>query len=351
MGQTLKWFGEDRYEQNLDRVYRFWRREKRYLVSVKCNRTACLRNFDEARFLRLAPSRLKAQASLPGVNLPFVIADMDEPATGQYWGGKNRFDQARKQEATAHKADSLERFLRVTVHPPDDPDLNASKTVRLYHTVRTRLGTDELWLQTPALRGVLDTAEQLLGRKSLLTAMAERPDLIHNLLGKICDFLINYALYLREATGGKLCEDIWLNIFMPAGFGVGITENLMSILSPEVFEEFGIPYLKKISAGLGGLIVHCRGGWGRHAAVLRRSGLPINAVEYHHPFTKIEELECMAGRTAFIPCIELGAQAEFASISQYYDYLLTRTPCNHRYWFAFASETGEAIRYAKSHGF
>jgi hypothetical protein len=119
--------------------------------------------------------------------------------------------------------------------------------------------------------------------------------------------------------------NIWPYTFFPAETGVALTEDLMPLMSAELYKEFGIPYLKKIQEALGGLHIHCCGDWGRHAENLWESGLDIKAVEFHYPATKIGELACLADETVFISYILLDRQDEFQSVTEYYRYLVEET--------------------------
>ena len=65
----------------------------------------------------------------------------------------------------------------------------------------------------------------------------------------------------------------------------------MPLLGPEEYKEFGIPYLEKLSRAFGSVHIHCCGEWGRHAANLKKSSAKIRAMEFHYPFTKLEEIE------------------------------------------------------------
>ena len=125
----------------------------------------------------------------------------------------------------------------------------------------------------------------------------------------------------------------------------------MPLLSPDLYREFGIPYAKRLSDAFGGLLIHCCGDWGRHAESLAASGIAIRGVEYHHPFTTIEELEPLAEGAVFVPYLSLEKQDDFASQAEYYEHLLNHTPDSYRFWFAFPDESEEATAFATAHGF
>jgi hypothetical protein len=174
------------------------------------------------------------------------------------------------------------------------------------------------------------------------------PDNVHAFLDRVCNFLIAYARYLRRETGDKVCGNIWPYTFFPSEMGISLTEDLMPLMSADLYGAFGIPYLQKIQQALGGLHIHCCGDWGRHAQNLKEAGLDIRAAEFHYPATTIEELACLAEDTVFIPYILLDRQDEFASVTEYYRHLIEGTDC--RFWFACAEDSPEMLDFAAEYG-
>jgi hypothetical protein len=175
-------------------------------------------------------------------------------------------------------------------------------------------------------------------------------DKVHMLLDKVCDFLIQYARYLRRETNGRVCGNIWPYTFLPAEIGVALTEDLMPLMSADLYKEFGIPYLRKIQDALGALHIHCCGDWGRHARNLKESGLDIKAAEFHCPATQIDELACLAGETVFVPYIILDRQSKFHSVAEYYRYLVEQTDPSYRFWFACPDDSPDMLAFAREYG-
>lgn len=173
------------------------------------------------------------------------------------------------------------------------------------------------------------------------------PQQVYKFLSIITDFLIEYIEYFRVKTSNMTCGYIWPYTFFPPEFGAALTEDLMPLISEDLYLKFGIPFLKIISSHFGGLQIHCCGQYGRHVNNLAESNLNIKAIEFHHPYTTIQELAPLASSTVFVPYIAIEKQSEFKSVSDFYYYLLTKTPDRFRYWFAFPADTEEAISFAK----
>jgi hypothetical protein len=228
--------------------------------------------------------------------------------------------------------------------------MDAHHALRLFREVSTTLQTDGLWLRTPDMQGTLNTAGLVMNQEEMMIAMYTDRDKVHAFLDEVCDFLIQYALYLRRETGHRVCGNIWPYTFFPDEFGISLTEDLMPLLSADLYKVFGIPYLRKMQEALGGLHIHCCGDWGRHARNLKDAGLNIKAVEFHYPATRIEELACLANEMVFIPCILLDRQSEFQSVVEYYRYLIEETDPSFRFWFACADDSPEMLDFARQFG-
>jgi hypothetical protein len=153
---------------------------------------------------------------------------------------------------------------------------------------------------------------------------------------------------MKNGTGNKVCGNIWPYTFFPSELGASFTEDLMPLLGPDEYKEFGIPYVEKLSRAFGSVHIHCCGEWGRHAENLKKSSAKIRAIEFHYPFTKLEEIEILSDKTVFIPYAAIGHdQVKFKSATEYYEHLLEISDRKTRFWFPFTDESEEAIAFAK----
>jgi hypothetical protein len=351
MDTLLQWFGIDEYKRRLERIHAFWGGSERFLVTVNSSESIYRQMFDAKRILELMPQNLEAQARLPGVNLPTFFADFGTISTAKYWGGRPRFDSTGRNIFLDPVADSTEKALAIVPLPIDHSEMDAARAIQLYNASAERLETSSLWLRMPDLQGPLNTAGLVVKQENLLVEMYTAPNSVHEFLARVTDLLIRYARYFHVNTQGRVCGFIWPYTFFPCNIGLSMTEDLMPLLSAELYEEFGIPYLEILSREFGGLQIHCCGDWGRHAPTLKRSRTSIVAAEFHYPFTRMSEIECLAQDTVFIPYISIDKQDDYASVTDYYESLLASTSETHRFWFAFPEETEEAIAFAKRHGF
>lgn len=351
MDRIVNWYGREVLERRRQRIRDFWDGEERYLVTVQSTESSYRQLQDEDEMIELAPDNLRTQAELPGCNLPTFFADFGPVSNARYWGGKVRYDAESENTYVEHVAESVEEALEIERAPVDHPDMDAERAVRLFRRLTDRLQTDQLWLRMPDTQGPLNTAGLVIDQTQLLMSVHTEPDLVKQFLNDITDFLIGYVRHCANGSNGQMCGFIWPYTFYPIDRGISLTEDLMPLLSPSMYEEFGLPCLRRLAREFGGLHIHCCGEWGRHAGTLAESNLPIDAVEFHYPYTTIEQVSPLAPRTAFVPYIALDQQEEFDSVTEYYEYLLQSTSEDYRYWFAFAEDDEEAIEFAREHGF
>lgn len=337
------------YDTDLKKVQQFWSGEGRYIISVTTNQHPYRQIFDDAETLQRAPQNLLAQAQCPGVNLPSFFVDWGTISTAKYWGGTARFDSTGGNIFIEPVAQTVADGLRLKPLPYDHPDMDAPHGVRLFQTVCQQLHTDALWLRSPDMQGPLNTAGLIINQENLLMSMVDEQIQVHAFLDRVTSFLIEYARYLRGAVVGKVCGNIWPYTFFPADLGISLTEDLMPLLSPRLYQEFGLPCLKQLSSELGGLHIHCCGAYGRHVRNLVASNLPIRALEFHYPETTIEELEPLAGQVVLIPYILLNKTDRFASVTEYYRYLIDHYAHRHRFWFACTEDSPQYLEFAREY--
>jgi hypothetical protein len=117
--------------------------------------------------------------------------------------------------------------------------------------------------RVPDMQGPLNTASMIWNQEDFLTALYTNPDEAHCLLGLVTDFIIEVFRYFRDTwKNAELLS--WPFYHMPPELGVGITEDLIPLMQPELYEEFGVPYVNRISDAFGGVYIHCCGTFGQH---------------------------------------------------------------------------------------
>ncbi len=110
------------------------------------------------------------------------------------------------------------------------PEVGAGRTGLCLEAVRK---AKETITDRPVLAGVIgpySLAGRLLDVTEILYQCYDEPELVHKVLSKVTDFLINY-----------------INAFKAIGAdGVVLAEPLAGLLSPELFDEFSKPYVTRL---------------------------------------------------------------------------------------------------------
>jgi uroporphyrinogen-III decarboxylase len=127
-------------------------------------------------------------------------------------------------------------------------------------------------------QGPLDIASLIWDNNNFLTACITNKKEVHYLLDIITEAFIEF--YTMQ-------YDILKNPAFPVhsfplidlNDGISISDDETILLSPDLFDEFGIPYLNRISDAFGGLYYHCCGDFGHVLdKILKIKGLrAINA--------------------------------------------------------------------------
>jgi len=244
-----------------------------------------------------------------GVNLPpAFFADFGTITMAKPWGG--RVEISSEGRPFIHPAaQSLEEALEI--EPVENPDL--AESLALFETVR----------EAPDFQGVLNTAALVLDQEALLSGMIEEPELVHRFLDRVCEVNLKFMTRL-QAAAGRTDGNIWPYIWLPAQFGVGITEDMMPLLGVDAYREFGVPYLKRIANAFNGVFIHCCGEWARHAPTLAGSGITIRGVEFHHPFTRFDDLRHTLPGAVVVPFYAAFKSNEFPDQPAFVRDLLTR---------------------------
>jgi len=216
--------------------------------------------------------------------------------------------------------------------------------VDLYRLVCNKMGTEDIFIRTPDFQGPMNTLAMVMDQQEMLMGMYTDPESIYAALDCITDTLIDYHQRLRrELGGGKVIGNIWPYTFLPEGEGISITQDMMPLLSPELYRDFEIPLLKRISDAFGGVQIHCCGCYSQHLQTLKDSEINILGLEFHHSFTVFDDIYKLFGDDiVYVPAL-------FGECKDYPDYvsfaadLMSQGSKDTRFWFAQAKEWGNEI--------
>ena len=284
------------------------------LLSI-CNEQEYRQNPDPERMVELAVDCIRAD-QVTGENVvPTFNPDFGTVSVPAIWGGQ-RIPASQGGgiyiAPLVHSVADLEHLAAPM--PFEKTDFNIALT--LYRKVCERLESNDVFLRTPDLQGPMNTLGLLMDQTELMVALYEEPDLIHKTLTHITDVIIDYLRRFRAAAGKeRVIGNVWPWVVLPDGQGIGITQDFLPLLGPDLYEEFEFPQLKRIADEFGGVFIHCCGEYKQHLPVLARADFKIWGIEVHYPCTKLWDVYAALGDSvAYLPCIAPTGNAEFTSI-------------------------------------
>ena len=347
-----QWFGESELRHNFARIKSFWQGQERFLVTINSAHEMYRQLNDENEMVSKAVLNIEDQAKLPGVNFPVFHADFGTICAPKHWGGETFLDSTGERLNIKPVAKNAHEAVGLEVLPVDRPGMDGPRSISLYRKLCQELGSDDIWLRMPDPQGPFTIAGLIVNQEELLMDLYANPDDVHKLLEKTTDLYIDFIRYCQKETNGKMFGSVWPYMYFTPEDGTWIVEDLMPLLSTEIYAEFAVPYLNKVSKELGDLHIHCCGKWGHHAETIANVDAKVKSVEFHYPFTKVEELSCLVDQgVVLVPFILLDNQDDFSSLSEYYEFLLEKTEANTRFWFTFLEANDEALEFANKHGF
>lgn len=171
------------------------------------------------------------------------------------------------------------------------------------------------------LQGPLDVAYLLWESNSFFLALFEAPQAVHHLLKMVTELIIEFVHAQRGAAGKAEFIPCHLQHYLPWGEGICVSEDLLSILSPNLYREFALPYLNALSEEFGGIFVHSCGNFAHNLRVLQEirklKGINFGATET--PFEEV--LEALGGKVVISPHLGLNKETVFPSIPDYLKHL------------------------------
>jgi len=118
------------------------------------------------------------------------------------------------------------------------------------------------------MQGPYSIAAQIWGIEDFMMACYEEPEAAHHLL-QICTELIEDYYKLALGAIDKLIPLHCLPmLYMPKSAGVAVSDDFLAITSKDTAAEFSVPYLEKIAATFGGIVVHSCGSIAHMADIL-----------------------------------------------------------------------------------
>jgi len=230
------------------------------LFSTEGRDTVKARLLDPGKFLDAQLEEIAGQSKLRGDLVPALCPTLGVVAVPSAFGAEvvwweNDFPAVRP--LIGDRPDKIRDLARPRVTDGELGRILADTRVFLERTGGTmpiRLGD---------IQGPLDNAALIFGHTAFLEALITAPREVHRLLDMITDLMIEFAAAQRgfvRAAGAEFVPSSF-QPWLPDGQGLSVANDMAVMLSPALHDEFGVPYLNRLSEAFGGLYLHSCGDW------------------------------------------------------------------------------------------
>jgi hypothetical protein len=178
------------------------------------------------------------------------------------------------------------------------------------------------------IQGPIDNAALIFGHTSFLEALLTAPREVHALLDMVTDLMIEFAEAQRalvRAAGAEFVPSSF-QPWIPDGLAISVANDVGVMLSPDLHDEFSVPYLDRLSDAFGGIYIHSCGDWTRLFPSLEKvrglRGLEFGASEA--PYDKV--LARFGGRTVLACRVGLHRDIRFGGMADFVRRVVAAAP-------------------------
>jgi hypothetical protein len=123
------------------------------------------------------------------------------------------------------------------------------------------------------LNSPLSTLAQICGYENLFVWMYEDPKMVHEMMDLVTEAFINWVKIQKEHAGEPLDASNGLQgVWSPKGVGVWVSDDDLVSISPDMYEEFVVPYYRKVFAEFSGGHLHYCGAGTQHLENFKKIG-------------------------------------------------------------------------------
>ena len=109
-------------------------------------------------------------------------------------------------------------------------------------------------IRMPDIQNPLGVAEMMWDSDDFYVSLYDEPERVHKLLGMICEQIVGFVRRVKEVVS-DLVPISWPWVWAP-GKGVHISDDTMSMVSPQMYEEYGVRYNNILSREFDGIYLH-----------------------------------------------------------------------------------------------
>lgn len=295
------------------------------LFSTEGKDTVKARLLDPDKFLAAQLDEIDGQSRLRGDLVPALCPTLGVIAVPSAFGAEvvwweNDFPAVRP--LLGDDAGAVSRLNR--------PRITDGELGRILDYTRVFLDRTEglVPIRLGDIQGPLDNAALIFGHTSFLEALLTAPREVHRLLDMITDLMIEFAQAQREIVRAAGAEFVPSSFqpWLPDGRGLSIANDVAVMLSPDLHDEFGVPYLDRLSDAFGGVYIHSCGDWTHLFPSLEKvrglRGLEFGGSEA--PYDKV--LARFGGRTVLACRVGLHRDLRFDGMADFVRRVIAAAP-------------------------
>jgi hypothetical protein len=295
------------------------------LFSTEGKDTVRARLLDPKKFLEAQLEEIDGQSKLRGDLVPALCPTLGVIAIPSAFGAEvvwweNDFPAVRP--LIGDDTDKIRSLARPTIK---DGELGRILEYTRAFLERTQ---GRMPIRLGDIQGPLDNAALIFGHTSFLEALITAPRDVHLLLDMITDLMIEFVAAQRglvHAAGAEFVPSSF-QPWLPDGEGISVANDVAVMLSPELHDEFGVPYLNRLSNAFGGVYIHSCGDWTHLFPSLEKvrglRGLEFGASEA--PYDKV--LARFGGRTVLACRVGLHRDIRFAGMADFVRKVIAAAP-------------------------
>jgi hypothetical protein len=295
------------------------------LFSTEGKDTVRERLLDPAKFLEAQITEIEGQAKLRGDLVPALCPTLGVIAIPSAFGAEVVWWENDFPAVRPVIGDQIEKLGELARPRTTDGELGRILDYTRFFLERTE---GRMPIRLGDIQGPLDNAALIFGHTAFLEALITSPRPVHRLLDMITDLMIEFATAQREivrAAGAEFVPSAF-QPWLPDGRGISVANDVAVMLSPELHDEFGVPYLNRLSDAFGGVYIHSCGDWTHLFPSLEKvrglRGLEFGASEA--PYDKV--LTRFGGRTVLACRVGLHRDIRFASMADFVKRVLAAAP-------------------------
>ena len=205
------------------------------------------------------------------------------------------------------------------------------------------------------IQSPLDTASLIWNYTDFLTAMYTSPKEVHHILALVADFIGEFVTYEKNLCGENFSSIHHPQVWAPPDFCLSMSDDVMALLSPNVYREFGVTYNDRAARDFDGILLHTCGDASQNLKVLLEHK-NLKAFDFGVTETPLENvIEKLSGKCVLLAHRGLNVMPHFDTHTEFAKFVLERKRKDTRLFLLIPwpgragpnERTEECLRYLK----